>query len=58
MNDDNGFDWRFMSLRTRILVVVGTVLWFAMALCGLPSHCTGALCVARLWDFCGYAPAG
>ena len=47
MNDDNGIDWR----------VVGIVLFAAMAACGLPSHCAGALCVARLWDFCCYLRA-
>jgi len=29
----------------------------ALVLCGLPSHCTGSLCVARLWDFCCYLRA-
>ena len=57
MNDDNGFDWRFTPLRWRILFVVGTVLWIAMALWGLPSHCDGSLCVARLWGFCCYLRA-
>jgi hypothetical protein len=57
MNDDNGFDWRFMPLRWRILIVVGTVLWIAMTFCDLPSHRAGSLCVARLWDFCCYLRA-
>jgi hypothetical protein len=57
MNDDNGIDWRFIPLRSRILIVVGIVVFAAMAACGLPSHCAGALCVARLWDFCCYLRA-
>jgi hypothetical protein len=29
MNDDNGIDWRFISTRSRILIVVGIVLFVA-----------------------------
>jgi hypothetical protein len=51
MNDDPEIDWRFLPLRSRILVVVNVVLFIvfiAIVLCGLPSHCAGPLCVARL----------
>jgi hypothetical protein len=57
MNDDNGFYWRALALRWRILIVVFIVVWVAMALCGLPSHCSSPLCIARLWDFCCYLRA-
>ena len=60
MNDDPEIDWRFLPLRSRVLVVVNIILFtvfIAIVLCGLPSHCAGPLCVARLWDFCCYLRA-
>ena len=57
MNNDDGYDWRSIPLRWRLQIVVGIVGWIALCLCGLPSHCAGPLCIARLWDFCCYLRA-
>jgi hypothetical protein len=57
MNNDTWPDWRDMPPPWRILIVVFVVVGLALSLCGLPSHCTGPLCLARLWDFCCYLRA-
>jgi hypothetical protein len=59
MNNDynNWNEWRNMPPRWRILIAVFVVVWTALALCGLPSHCTSSVCIARLWDFCCYLRA-
>jgi hypothetical protein len=59
MNDDNGIDWRFIPTRSRILIVVGIVLFVAMAACGLPSHCAGYCALPVCGTFAvTCAPAG
>ena len=59
MNDDNGIYWRFIPLRSRILIVVGIVLFAAMAACGLPRHFAGSLVLPVCGTFAvTCAPAG